>query len=255
MSTAVINSNQANLKSIMSHDATKKRFHEILGKKSAGFISSVLSVANSNLKNAEPQSVLNAAVIAATLDLPINPNLGFAYIVPYGSQAQFQMGAKGFIQLAMRSGQYKTINVREVREGEIVKESKFTGEYEFGEATSDEVVGYMAYFKLLNGFEKFFYMTKGELEAHGKKYSKNYNGLWKSNFDSMAKKTVLKLALSKYGVLSIEMQMAQTFDQSVIKNDMVSNNVEEAEIEYIDNKQASDRLAEIASATATQEMQ
>ena len=230
------------LKSMLGNDNVKARFQEILGKKAPAFISSILSVANSNtlLQKADPKTVMNSAVIAATLDLPINPNLGFAYIVPFGGQAQFQLGYKGFVQLAMRSGQYKTINVREVYEGEIVSENKFTGEYEFGEKTSNKVVGYMSFFKLVNGFEKFLYMSKEELEAHGKKYSQTYKrggGLWESDFDSMAKKTCLKQLLSKYGILSIEMQRAQTFDQSVVKNNLIEENVDEADIEYVDNNQ------------------
>ena len=228
------------LKSMLGNDNVKARFQEILGKKAPGFISSILSVANSNtlLQKADPKTVMNAAVIAATLDLPINPSLGFAYIVPFGGQAQFQLGYKGFVQLAMRSGQYKTINVREVYEGEIIKENKFTGEYEFGEKTSNNVVGYMAYFKLVNGFEKFLYMSKDELEAHGKKYSQTYkrgSGLWATDFDSMAKKTCLKQLLSKYGILSIEMQRAQTFDQAVVKNDLIEEDIDDANIEYVDN--------------------
>jgi recombination protein RecT len=145
---------------------------------------------------------------------------------------------KGFVQLAMRSGQYKTINCREVYEGEIVSENKFTGDYEFGQATSDKVVGYMAYFKLLNGFEKYLYMSREELEKHGKKYSQTYkrgSGLWSTDFESMARKTCLKQLLSKYGILSIEMQRAQTFDQAVVKNDLINENVDEADIEYVDN--------------------
>lgn len=228
------------LKSILSNDSVKARFKEILGAKAPGFISSILSVANSNtlLQKAEPQSVMNAAVIAATLDLPINPNLGFAYIIPYNNSAQFQMGYKGMIQLAMRSGQYKTINVTEVYEGEIKNENRFTGEYTFGEKTSDKIIGYMAYFSLTNGFEKYLYMTKEECEKHGKKFSQTYKrggGLWATDFDSMSKKTVLKMLISKYGILSIDMQRAQTFDQAVIKDNLVEKNIDEAEISYEDN--------------------
>ena len=231
------------LKSMLGNDNVKARFQEILGKKAPAFISSILSVANSNtlLQKADPKTVMNSAVIAATLDLPINPNLGFAYIVPFGGQAQFQLGYKGFVQLAMRSGQYKTINVREVYEGEIVSENKFTGEYEFGEKTSDKIVGFMSYFKLTNGFEKFLYMSREELEAHGKKYSQTYKrggGLWASDFDAMCKKTCLKMLLSKYGILSIEMQRAQTFDQSIVKSDLINGNIEDADIDYNDNPQS-----------------
>ena len=226
---------------MLAGESVKQRFKEILGQKAPGFISSILSVTNSNalLQKAEPTSIMNAAVIAATLDLPINGSLGFAYIVSYSGQAQFQIGYKGLVQLAMRSGQYKTINVSEVYEGEIKSVNRFTGEYEFGDKTSDKVVGYMAYFKLINGFEKYMYMTKEEAEKHGKKYSQTFKrgtGLWASEFDTMSKKTVLKMLLSKFGILSIEMQRGIQFDQSVVHGDI--NNIEEATAEYVDNEPA-----------------
>lgn len=228
------------LKTLLGRDEVKNRFQEIMGKKAPGFISSILSLTNGNaqLQKSEPHSILNAAVVAATLDLPINPNLGFAAIVPYKNTAQFQLQYKGLVQLAMRSGQYKTINVSEVYEGEIKNVNRFTGDYEFGERTSDMVVGYMAYFKLVNGFEKYSYMTVDEIKEHAARYSKTYqrgDGVWKDNFDAMAKKTVLKLLLSKFGILSIEMQRAQTFDQSSIKSDLTVTDVDDAEIEYVDN--------------------
>lgn len=247
------------LANLLSGDKVKNRFNEILGAKAPGFISSVLSVANNNtlLKKAKPQSVLNSAVIAATLDLPINQNLGFAYIVPYKDEAQFQLGYKGLIQLAMRSGQYKTINVNEVYEGEITKVNRFTGEYEFGEKTSDKVVGYMAYFKLVNGFEKYLYMTTEDAEKHGKRYSQTFKrggGLWSTDFDAMAKKTCLKMLLSKFGILSIEMQRAQTFDQAVVKGDITEvENVDEAEISYVDNESGKSKLQDLAMANAIQD--
>ena len=233
------------LKTMLGAQQVKDRFSEILGKKAPGFISSILSAANNNalLQKAEPQSVLNAAVIAATLDLPINNSLGMAYIVPFNDNknhtclAQFQLGYKGIVQLAIRSGQYHKINVTEVYEGEIKSENKFAGEYEFGEKTSDKVVGYMAYFRLTSGFEKYLYMSKEQCEAHGKKYSQTYKrgfGLWKDAFDEMSKKTVLKQLLSKFGVMSIDIQRAQTFDQSVVKSDLIKTDVDEAEVTYAD---------------------
>lgn len=224
----------------LNNETVKKKFFEVLGKKANGFISSLVGLTNSTpaLKEADPKTMLTAAMTAATLDLPINPNLGFAYIVPYRNrgvqQAQFQMGFKGYIQLAMRTGQYKTMNVSEVYEGEIERIDTFTGDIVRGERQSDKVVGYVAYFRLVNGFEKYLYMTKEEVEAHGKKYSQAYRSgkdcLWRSNFDAMAKKTVLKLLISKYGIMSIEMrgmEKALQADQAVIgKND---------EYEYVDN--------------------
>src|SRR5437763_1447456 len=130
---------QKSLKTLLAADITKEKFKEVLGKKSSAFTASLLSIVNNNdlLSKAEPKSVLNAAMTAATLDLPINPNLGFAYIIPYFDGktkqyvAQFQMGYKGFVQLAQRSGQFKTINVSDVREGEITSANRLTGEIAF----------------------------------------------------------------------------------------------------------------------------
>lgn len=211
------------IQGLVSQDSVKARFEELLGKKAPGFISSLLAVVNNNklLSRVDPKTVIAAGAMAASLDLPINQNLGFAYIIPYKDEAQFQMGYKGYIQLAMRTGQYQTINAAEVYEGEIVKQNRFTGEYEFGEKTSDKIVGYIAYFKLVNGFEKYLYMSIEEMQAHAKKFSKNYKGgtdKWGlTDFHSMAIKTVLKRLISKYGILSIEMQGQQMVD--AITND------------------------------------
>lgn len=203
------------LKGMLGSEAVKKRFNELLGKKAPGFISSLLSVVNNNklLAKADPVTVISAEAMAAALDLPINQNLGFAYIVPYGGQAQFQMGYKGYIQLAMRTGQYKTINAVEIYEGEVEEVNRITGEYKFGERSSDKIVGYMAYFRLVNGFEKYLYMSVKQMQAHAKKYSHGYKGgteKWGlADFHTMAIKTVLKRLISKYGVLSIEMTNGQ----------------------------------------------
>ncbi len=210
------------LQSLIGTDSIKAKFNEMLGKKAPSFLSSVLSVVNGSkqLKECEPMSILASAAVAASMDLPVNPSLGFAHIVPYGQVAQFQMGWKGFVQLAMRSGQYKTINITEVFEGQIKDHNPFTGEMSFNaEAKSKDVVGYLLYFKLLNGYEKYFYMTKEQCLAHGKRYSKSFAkgfGVWKDDFNAMALKTVAKLGLSKYGVLSIDMQKAVEFDQATV---------------------------------------
>lgn len=232
------------LKALLQDQSVKNRFNELLGKKAPGFISSLINVVNSNsqLQAADPNSILSAAAIAAALDLPIDPNLGFAYIVPYNVRqgdtyvlkAQFQLGYKGYIQLAMRTGVYKTINACEVYEGEIKNINRFTGEIEFGEKESDKIIGYLAYFRLLNGFEKYLYMRVEEIEKHAKRYSKSYdskNGLWKQDFHAMALKTVIKRLLSKYGILSIEMQTSLLADQAVIKQDEEGN----IAYEYPDN--------------------
>ena len=209
------------LEVLLNKDNIKKRFEEILGKKAAGFMSSIISATKTNqkLRAANPNSILSSAVIAATLDLPINQNLGFAHIVPYGGEAQFQMGWKGFVQLAIRTGQYKTMNAAAVYEGEIKEYNRITGEIEFDlkAQKSNKVIGYVAFFRLINGFEKYFYMTLEEVTAHGQRYSKSFStGNWKTNFEPMALKTVIKLLLSKYGILSIDMQRAMEADQAVV---------------------------------------
>ena len=193
-------------------------------------------------------SVYNAASVAAILDLPINQNLGFAYIVPYNESyrdeqgnwkkrqvAQFQMGYKGFIQLAQRSGQFKTISAAPIYEGQLVESNPLTGfVFDFTKKMSDKVIGYAGYFQLLNGFEKTVYATVEELKAHGKKYSQTFKtdkGIWVDNFDAMATKTVIKLMLSKFAPLSIEMQKAITLDQGVIKDETGDD------VQYIDHEE------------------
>lgn len=248
------------LKSLINDERTKNKFKELLGNKAAGFLTSLLNTTNGNaqLQEAEPQSILKAGVIAATLDLPIDPNLGFAYVVPYKrkykdknnnwqeeNKAQFQLGYKGFIQLAIRTGQYKKINVTELYEGQFESYDPITDElkYNLDGKISDEVTHYIAYFQTTNGFEKYNVMSKEEVREHAKKFSKTFlksSSSWQTNFDSMAKKTVLKLLLSKFGILSIEMQTAQKVDQAVIKEIEPNGNVE---VEYVDNPNSENDVA------------
>lgn len=226
------------VQAVISSPATQNKFEKVLGKRAPAFLSSIISAISSNyrLSNADPISIVSSAMVAATLDLPINPNLSFAHLVPYGGKAQFQMGWRGFVQLAMRSGQYQTINVAKVHEGDIRSQNAFTGVMEFNPVSNidNPLIGFVAYFKLLNGFEKYLYMSKAEIEAHGKKYSKMYtskDGHWQTNFEGMGKKTVLKMLLSKFGVLSVEMQKAMKYDQAVVQED--------GEPLYPDNSQGS----------------
>ena len=204
------------LKGMLEMPAYKNKFNEMLGKKAAGFMSSIIAVANNNklLAKAEPATVIGAAAQAAMLDLPINQSLGFAYIVPYKGAAQFQLGYKGYIQLAQRSGQYVDIGAKTVYEGELEYENRLLDKFKFGDRTGDKVIGFLAYFRLTNGFEKMLFMTLDEMQAHAKKYSQNYKGgteKWGlADFNVMAEKTVLKRLLSKFGPLSIEsVQMSQ----------------------------------------------
>lgn len=222
-----------------------KFLEQTLGNKKSEFVSNLLALsdADKNLAQCEPAELMKCAMNATALNLPLNKNLGYAYVIAYNQKGkmspQFQMGYKGFIQLAIRSGQYKTINTCEVREGEI-KRNKFTGHTEFlGENPNGKIVGYLAYIELLNGFQQSLYMTTEQVEAHAKKYSQNFakygSGLWKDEFDLMSKKTVLKLLLNRYGVLSVEMQKAIITDQADHNDGYVDNpqgfrNVVEAEV-------------------------
>lgn len=244
------------IQSMFSSESVQKRLNEILGKNAPTFATSVMQCVKSNelLSQAEPSSVIGAAMTAATINLPINNNIGFAYIIPfrekqpdgtYMVKAQFQLSYKGFIQLAQRSGQFQTLNVSDVREGEITGRNRLTGEMSFEWIEDDairekqKVVGYVGYFSLINGFSKTMFMSMDELNSHGKKFSQTFKknfGLWKDDFDSMAKKTVIKLLLSKYAPLSIELGHAVNTDQAVITSDEDGNVDETKSISYPDNE-------------------
>ena len=205
-------------KSTLQNDSVQERFEAILKEKSPAFLASLLSLVSQEeaLQKCEPSTILTSAAKAAILDLPIEKSLGFAWIVPFGSKAEFIMGYKGYIQLALRTSFYDAINATPVYQGEEVVENRLTGEIKLnGQKISDEVIGYASYFRLKNGFEKFIYMDADAIHAHAKKYSKSYghnNSAWTTNFDDMAKKTVLRLLLGRYGLLSIEMQDADVKD-------------------------------------------
>ena len=209
------------------------------------FMSSVISVANGNpqLRNAEPMIIIGAAMVAATMQLQVIPTLGQCYIIPYGKKAQFQVGYLGLLQLCQRSGQFKKILAAPVHEGEYVSGDEFDEEYVFDkkQKKSDKVIGYMAKFELLNGFTKVAYWDIEKVKAHATKFSQafraGFNSPWKSDFDAMAQKTVLKSIL-KFAPKSIEMQNAVTFDQSVINTN--TSDVQDLDIdafapEYVDN--------------------
>lgn len=241
------------VQTLLSSENIKNRLNEILGKKASTFSTSIMQIIKSNslLSSAEPNSVVGAAMTAATLDLPLNNSIGFAYIIPFNTKnpdgsktvkAQFQIGYKGFIQLAQRSGQFKTINVTEVKEGEIESRDRMTGEINFNWIQNDierlkrKTIGYLGYFSLLNGFEKTMFMSIEELNSHGKKFSQTFGksyGMWSKDFDSMAQKTVIKLLLSKYAPLSIDMQTAVQTDQATFINPEGGQ-----EIEYPDNEKS-----------------
>lgn len=230
----------------ISNPNTQKYLDSVLGEKKSSFVNNLTAlVANdAKLQDCKPMSLIYAALKATALDLPLDPNLGFAYVIPYnnrtGKEAQFQIGYKGFIQLALRSCQFQGINVRDVRSGELIDEDMITGEVKIRRAAGREslpVIGYVAFFSLTSGFSKMSYMTVEEIKAHAGKYSKTFSSdkeyvrntsKWVTDFDAMAKKTVLKLLLSKYAPMSVEtLQLAVKTDQSVYNE----NGIEE----YADN--------------------
>jgi recombination protein RecT len=223
------------VKSLLAMDSVKKRFEETLKDRAPQFMTSLLSVVNNSdlLKKVDPMSVIQSAMIAASLNLPIDPNLGQAYIVPYKGQATFQVGYRGYIQMALKTGQYKNINVIEIYEGEFVKFDRLTEELEldFANKKSNVVVGYAAYFELINGFKKTVYWTKEQIVNHKNKFSKS-EYVWRDNFDAMAQKTVLKNMLSKWGILSIEMQRAFTTDENEIKEVKETGEIDVVDVEF-----------------------
>ena len=230
---------------------TQNYLAQVLGERKESFVTNCVSLVSNNasLQSCVPSTVMYSAMKATSLGLPLDNNLGFAYVLPYNNtkknvqEAQFQLGYKGFIQLAMRSGQFKTINVSDVKEGEIESIDRLTGEISFNwipteERIGKENIGFVAFFRLTNGFEKSLYMSIVDLQAHGQKYSKSYNSSysnWKKMFESMASKTVLKLLLSKFAPLSIQMQDAVKSDQAIIREDG---------LEYVDNTSTIDIQAE-----------
>lgn len=234
--------------------STQKYLDDLLHERKGQFVSNLTALVanNANLQECEPFTLMFAALKATALNLPIEPSLGMAHVIPYKNkkrgvtEAQFQIGYKGFQQLALRTGQYKHINTTEVRQGEIGKRNRLTGEIDWNwiddeaERLETPIIGYVNYFCLLNGFESTFYMSKEEMNAHALRYSQTYKSTisyvkeqskWTTDFDAMALKTVIKLNLSKNGVLSTELQDAIRADQSVMR--------EENKYEYDDNDEQS----------------
>lgn len=242
------------VKGMLDQENIKKRFMEVLGKKAPQFTASITNIVSGSaqLKQCNANSIIGAAFVAATYDLPIDSNLGFAAIVPYNNskwnpktkqwekhmEAQFQMMYKGFIQLAIRSGYYEKMNYATVYEDELISYNPITGEVEFvkdfskctqrDSGDTDKIAGYYAWFRLKTGFSQELYMTKTAVENHAKKYSQAYrndlnnnkkNSKWTTDFEAMALKTVIKLLLSKWGILSVDMQRAIQDDQKTFDED------------------------------------
>lgn len=238
------NNNLPALKNALNAPSVKNKFEEMLGKRAPQFMTSITSVVQNNslLQKADVNSIIMGSAIAASMDLPLNANLGYAALVPFNSKdgcfAQVQIMAKGWTELFLRSGQCQSIINEVVYEGQLVKKNKFTGEYIFDEDAkkSDKIIGFMAYFRLTNGFEKYDFMTIEEVKAHAQKFSQTFrkgSGIWKDHFEAMGCKTVLKRLLTKYAPKSIEMQQMAMFDQSVVNGTI--ENMDEATPNYADN--------------------
>lgn len=233
--------------------STQKYLADVLGERKGSFVNNITALVANNalLQDCDPYTVMFAGMKATALNLPLDNSLGFAYVLPYKDNkrgitvAQFQLGYKGVKQLALRSGQFSVIpNATDVREGELVSRNRLTGECKFNFVDDDEereklpVIGYVSYFKLLNGAESTFYMSLKEMETHALRYSQTYRSTnpkvkaaskWTTDFGDMAKKTVVKLNLSKNAPLSVEMADAIKADQSVMYS--------QDEYSYVDNEQ------------------
>lgn len=236
---------------------TQAYLQGVLGERKGEFINNITALVANNrqLQECEPTTLMFAALKATALHLPLDPNLAQAHVIPYRNnktrtvEAQFQMGWRGFVQLAIRSGQFQTINVTDIREGEMQGYDLISGEMQVKAMPEREklpVVGYLAFFRLTNGFAKSLYMTAEEIEQHATRYSQSYRGkykdssLWATDKDAMAKKTVLKLLLNRFAPISVDMQRAVQADQAVLHGD--------GKLDYVDNTR--DQLAEVAAQAA-----
>ena len=227
------------LTAYLTNDAVKNQINNVIGGKNGDrFISSIVSAVqtNSALQECTNPSILSAALLGESLKLSPSPQLGQYYMVPFNNnkkgykEAQFQLGYKGYIQLAIRSGQYKKLNVLAIKEGELVRFDPLNEEIEVNLIEDEEVreeakaVGYYAMFEYTNGFKKAMYWSKKKMEAHALKYSKGYKAkkgytFWEKDFDAMAYKTMLRQLISKWGIMSIDMQSAMDADMAVIHED------------------------------------
>lgn len=243
---------------------TQEYLESVLGEKKQAFVNNLTALVSNDkgLQSCEPTTLMFAALKATALDLPLDNNLGFAYVIPFKDNklgktvATFMCGYKGITQLAIRSGQFKTINVTDVREGELASRNRMTGELNFNWIEDDAVrcklpiIGYVGYFKLLSGYSKTTYWSVEELKQHGVKYSQSFKkgyGVWADNFDQMCRKTVVKLMLNKGDApMSVEMQQAIKYDQSVILDEAGSHR-------YIDNQRPS--AGDVAALAAEVEQQ
>lgn len=263
----------------LTQDAVKNQINSVIGGKDGQrFISAIVSAVNTNsaLQECTNQSILSGALLGESLKLSPSPQLGYYYLVPFndkekGKVAQFQLGYKGYIQLAIRSGQYKKLNVLAIKKGELeyfdplnedIKISLMIDNWD--EREQAETIGYYAFFELTNGFRKAIYWSKKQMESHALKYSPGYKKdkekgwnytFWSKDFDGMAYKTMLRQLISKWGIMSIDLQTAMDADMAVINEDGTKDYVDIEEnvidMEHTSTEEVSDNQQEQSTKTET----
>lgn len=262
------------LTAYLTQDAVKDQINKVIGGKNGQrFISSIVSAVQTNpaLKECTNQSILSGALLGESLKLSPSPQLGQYYLVPFKdnkhnvTQAQFQLGYKGYIQLAIRSGQYKKLNVLAIKEGELIRFDPLNEDIEVNLIADEEerenapTIGYYAMFEYTNGFRKAMYWSKAKMEAHALKYSKGYKAkkgytFWEKDFDSMAFKTMLRQLISRWGIMSIDMVSALDADMAVINEDGTKNYVDtESDVIDMPADEVSNQPQEEPKAEAPQE--
>jgi recombination protein RecT len=242
-----------NVSQYLNNDKVKKYLEDLLKDRTGQFVTTLVSLSKltPGLDKCDPKTLLYCGLKAASLNLPLDNNLGFAYVIPYNNrkesvvEAQFQAGYRAFVQLAQRTGQYRRINVIDVRAGELKKWDPFTEELSIELIEDQEkrektaVIGYAGMFELVNGYRKVTYWTKEKVLKHARRFSKTFNnGPWQTDQDAMCKKTVLKDLLSKWGPMSTELVEAIKYDGAVIRKDEESG---AENPDYVDFRQAQEQ--------------
>lgn len=260
------------LAAYLTQEAVKNQISNIVGGRSQRFISAIVSAVNTNpqLQECTNQSIVSGALLGESLNLSPSPQLGQYYLVPFndrnkGKVAQFQLGYKGYIQLAIRSGQYKKLNVLAIKKGELVKFDPLNEEIEVNlmqneeERENAETVGYYAMFEYTNGFRKAIYWSKAKMEAHAMRYSMGYRAkkgytFWEKDFDAMAYKTMLRQLISKWGIMSVDMVNAFENDMAVLNDDgskfYIDTDETEKAVEEIEEPVSEEQTEEIDPAKA-----
>lgn len=266
VNNSLVKSKKTNLTAYLTSDAVKSQINKVIGGANGDrFVSSIISAvqANASLKDCTSPSIVSAALLGYSLKLSPSPQLGQYYLVPFYnrkkglSEAQFNLGYKGYIQLALRSGQYKKLNVLAIKEGELINYNPLDEEIEVKLIDDEEerekakTIGYYAMFEYLNGFKKTMYWSKAKMESHALKYSQGYKAkkgytFWEKDFDSMAYKTMLRQLISKWGIMSIDMQSALDSDMGVIKED--------GTVDYVDNVTEESVEDNVVADTTTEEI-